>query len=82
MAILNLRFPDTDLPIALDCNDDRFYWAWRAVMSQSWLKSDDRQRARTERFGYIKHDEGDARSERLVAMNDWSIAVRNGFVDC
>ncbi len=82
MATIKLHFPTTLLPVALDCNNDRMFHAWQALCTQAWLDADDRQRVIAESSFSLFHDETDARAERLVAMNEWSKAVRNGFVCC
>lgn len=65
------------IEIEFDAMDDRRFHAAQALMSQIILDADDR----TEKSGG-RVDEVGRYDCRMMAVDEWSAAVRNGFVCC
>jgi len=65
------------IEIEFDAMDDRRFHAAQALMSQIILDADDRAE---KRGGFI--DETDRYDCRMRVVDEWSAAVRNGFVSC
>jgi len=65
------------IAIEFDAMDDGRYHAAQAIMSQYLLDVDDR----TERRGGPV-DESSRYDCRIDAVDEWSAAVRNGFITC
>ena len=63
--------------IEFDALDDRRFYAAQAIMSQYLLDADDR----AERHGG-RVDEASRYDCRVAAVDEWSAAVRAGFVCC
>ncbi len=74
MAIFTAQ---SGIEIEFDVLDDRRFYAAQALMSQIILDADDR----TEKCGRLV-DEVDRYDCRTMAVEEWSAAVRNGFVCC
>lgn len=69
----------TQIGVEIEFNalDDRKFHAAQAIMSQMLLDADDRAGRRGARV-----DEASRYDCRMMAVDEWSAAVRNGFVCC
>lgn len=58
--------------VEFDALDETRYWAVQALLSQRCMSIDDRPGG----------DKNDQKENRRFAVDEWSAAVRNGFVCC
>lgn len=70
---MKFTMPNTCLEFERPHPYEAHYWGWQALMGQHLLEIEDRSRTPS------AEDAADTRSR---AVEEWSTAVRNGFVCC